>query len=86
MSNFVLKIGEIPIFKKNLTTTLEKDHKNREASLKRLKSLESNEIQLKQKITNVEKQASDVKIKMKNLLLSIKKIANDSIHRKSKVF
>ena len=69
-----------------MTTTLEKDHKNRQASLKRLKSLESNEIQLKQKINYLEKQASDVKIKMKNLLLSIKKIANDSVHKKSKVF
>lgn len=73
------------MFKKARTMNQEKDQKKREISLKRLKSLESNELQLKKKITVMEKQASDVKLKMKNLLLNIKKIANDSIHRKSKV-
>lgn len=64
---------------------LELKTKEKELSLHRLKSLESNELRLMHKISFMEKQADSVKGKMKNLFLNIKKIANDSIHRNSKV-
>ena len=72
--------------KDNENSTKKREIPKNPSNTDKLKMLERTESQLIQKVSFLEKQAETVKAKMRNLLLNIKKIANDSIHRKSKVF